>query len=962
MDFKWKCLKFERNDVIKIPKLQNCNFDHPLKDQKVMMFDSKGTRNRLSMLSSVSSSKSSLDPLSSLDGLDDPLSQFARQEIDPLSQMAAELEATSISNNSKQRVKLEPSIESWSSRRAVILNKYTTSERLSIATSFLGGENVIKNQSTVEKVKHRLEQLDDFQDIHYMQNLTQQEYMAKIQLLNSELVAAWRTDQRVKSLKIAIQCSKLLADPSSVMQFYPSKFVLITDILDIFGKLVYDRLKSKSENEKSLPENFSPDMIPESAKETCLNWFYKIASIRELLPRLYVEMCLIRCYKFINPKEIDQSLQRISKMIRGVGDPLVAAYARCYLIRIGISVSNNREYMKETFVDFLATYQTIFITGIRAELLKQNMSLSVYLSLYTPALDWIVQNFSSNASDITLEDILNQCSEKKNNSLLLMTILHSFRPEFLSFHSIELVGILADATNEGISRGALFRQLGNILSLFPPPLDQRLMVLNEAWKTINTITNISDYISCVELWSQYVAANFDTEIINKFLGDILIRVTQKRAFERYYAELQGIVDKIVTNVRDFEGLMVMDNFLPLIDLFQKESIKIDVCKNILQKYKMFCGNEEFDVSTSINDPVIINAFMCVTKVLNDGVNALTTEDERRFISNLISFFILRVNYGRDFEQQLSFYVDARASFPNLDSVLFTLVNCVNKLSMDTRTIVKGNHTRKTGPFVKACVAYSFITIPTIISTMQRLDLYLLTGEVALANMCLGQADACLEAALNLIPEMPKTLEVDGRPRSSEFYLQSYVTKFLSLLLVVPDSPEQGVLYLLRLLLEKIKEFQFESVQGSLAFIYINVLDVLCWCAQGSYPYHFHNVVSNDQLYGSDPKFINEINEISTEIVDELLVIMKSYSDKVKLQSSISLELFERVSVKADLNDDKIFQLALNLWNLSIKHRQTLDPKAHMKMIQHLMNVKASTRNKDYCHRMDELINRIKSKL
>lgn len=56
---------------------------------------------------------------------------------------------------------------------------------------------------------------------------------------------AWDSEQRVKAFKIAIQCSKLLSD-ISVMQFYPSKFVLISDVLDNFGSLVFERLKNKS--------------------------------------------------------------------------------------------------------------------------------------------------------------------------------------------------------------------------------------------------------------------------------------------------------------------------------------------------------------------------------------------------------------------------------------------------------------------------------------------------------------------------------------------------------------------------------------------------------------------------------------------------------------------------------------------------------------------------------------------
>lgn len=70
--------------------------------------------------------------------------------------------------------------------------------------------------------------------------------MAQIEQLNKELVSAWNTNQRVKALKIAIQCAKFLSD-TDVLSFYPSKFVLITEILDTFGTLVYERLYSKSD-------------------------------------------------------------------------------------------------------------------------------------------------------------------------------------------------------------------------------------------------------------------------------------------------------------------------------------------------------------------------------------------------------------------------------------------------------------------------------------------------------------------------------------------------------------------------------------------------------------------------------------------------------------------------------------------------------------------------------------------
>lgn len=60
----------------------------------------------------------------------------------------------------------------------------------------------------------------------------------------------------------------------------------------------------------------------------------------------------------------------------------------------------------------------------------------------------------------------------------------------------------------------------------------------------------------------------------------------------------------------------------------------------------------------------------------------------------------QVDYGRDFERQLTFFVQARGAFPNLDGILQAVVHATCSLIMRTHRIVQGNHSRKTGAFVR----------------------------------------------------------------------------------------------------------------------------------------------------------------------------------------------------------------------------------------------------------------------
>lgn len=107
------------------------------------LLSDKGRIGSSTSSSSRSSSVAALDPLSiAFDGID-PLSQFAiESEREAGSEKDQEVVPRRVNQDAKAGgASALSQMESWSSRRAAILNKYTTTERLSIVTSFLtGGE------------------------------------------------------------------------------------------------------------------------------------------------------------------------------------------------------------------------------------------------------------------------------------------------------------------------------------------------------------------------------------------------------------------------------------------------------------------------------------------------------------------------------------------------------------------------------------------------------------------------------------------------------------------------------------------------------------------------------------------------------------------------------------------------------------------------------------------------------
>uniref|UniRef100_A0A672Z2W7 VPS35 endosomal protein-sorting factor-like n=1 Tax=Sphaeramia orbicularis TaxID=375764 RepID=A0A672Z2W7_9TELE len=922
----WGRSRWRKYDV----ELQRCHAEslpvefgdyHPLKP--IMVTDTKtrrGARKGSTSSSSSSSSSAAPDPLSSmLDGTD-PLSMFAAAS-------ASETPDLGRKRKEKEDDAVGPDFESWSAKRGEILARFTTTEKLSIVSPFSPGSSAVS-----EKVRTRLEELDDLEEGSQREllNLSQQDYANRIEELNQSLKEAWASDQKVKALKIVIQCSKLLSD-TSVIQFYPSKFVLITDILDTFG-----------ECRRSLPD--SPHNVNDTAKETCLNWFYKIASIRELLPRLYVEAAILKCNRFLNKSGIQDTLPRLTSMIRGIGDPLVAAYARAYLCRVGMEVAPHlKDSLNRNFFDLLGTFRQISGESVQNQLVMQRVEVPEYLTLYSPAINWILQCIAYRAPEPLLTEMMERCKTLGNNALLLNSVMRAFRPEFVAARATDFICMIKDCDEAGFPKHLLFGSLGRSLACADPPESERLTILNEAWKVITKVRSPRDYISCAEIWVEFTCRHFTKREVNTVLADIIKHMTPDRAFEDAYTQLQSVIRKILTYFHDFSVLFSMERFLPFLDMFQKDSVRVEVCRSIME---VFIKHQV----EPTRDPVILNAMLHICKTMHDSVNALTLEDEKRSLALLIIGFIRMVSFGRDFEQQLSFCVEARATFCNLEPVLVQLIHTVNQLSMETRRVMRGNHSRKTAAFVRACAAYSFITIPSLSSIFSRLSLCLLSAQVALANQCLSQADAFFKAAVSILPEVPRSISVEGKLRSSESFLLDFINNFLATLLVVPDHPEHGVLYLVRGLLNMVQDYTWEDNSDAKVRVYISALPLLAAMSQETYIYSIPKVDSNETLYGGDPKFLSEINKLCETLIGQILDHLKvlGRDENTRRQGALAFSLFGVLVSHGDLRNNKLSQLTVNLWNLSHKHGYC-DTRISVRTLEH---IKHQAQQPDMAHLTD----------
>ncbi|KAJ1485032.1 hypothetical protein T484DRAFT_1893213 [Baffinella frigidus] len=716
----------------------------------------------------------------------------------------------------------------WVVRKTQIVQKFTTTGTIQMP-SFVSVE-VAKASRGGNTLQARVDSIDDGrEDEVSMVRYNAREYVTHMTELNEELIRAWNNEERVKALKMAIQCSKLLGD-SSTPQFYPSLFVLVTEVLDSFGRLVFERIKQKgltaSGKKKVRVQEFEPSDVTDEARETCKNWFYKIASIRELIPRLFMEMAIIRCYQFLHGySEYDVALVRLAKMVRGIADPQISIYARAYLVRKCHDIDPRISVpLRHCFTDSCLAIRQVrgpFWAGKVAEGYK--LSVNDYCQLLHPAVDYILACLGQHAERETCMACLREYAalaqpaeggdgSTPGSALVLAGILSNFKASYLSGVGIQLTALITAEVERGGGGArsenlALYGLLGRALVESPPAEEQRLPLLNEIWKHVAGVRDVGTYMDLAVVYVEYVCKYFGDAELGLLLNDVVRHVAADKAWAAVQGQLRKVALNVLRHRNDLERLMGLEAWASLIDLIQGEGHK-EVDLALLRLYNLQASPE------AARDPVMLHLGVSLAKSLHDSITTLSTSDERREVQVLIAAFVDKVDFGADLEKHLNFVVDARRFLANLDGVTKSLVMSVLGLIAACNERVKMKHTRRTMAFVKACLAFAHVTIPAVATDkLWQLHTFLLAAQVALSAGLLSQSESLLKAALGVIPD----LAVGSSAAPPDAAVLSFIPALATTLLATPAHPDGDPLLLVKALLNAIREHPWEGGADQVLF-------------------------------------------------------------------------------------------------------------------------------------------------
>lgn len=214
--------------------------------------------------------------------------------------------------------------------------------------------------------------------------------------------------------------------------------------------------------------------------------------------------------------------------------------------------------------------------------------------------------------------------------------------------------------------------------------------------------------------------------------------------------------------------------------------------------------------------------------------------------------------------------------------------------MKAHRLVQGKHNFKTHAFLKACISYVHITIPSVDDNKKQFKLYVLTGQVALVNNLIGEAESIVKTAISKIPLLAEDDELSS--------VEDNLITLIGLLVLLPDNPgsasgfflpAHGLVNALTSLNKRYDKLKYKLL--------IHLLWYLSSQTQSKLPIRLFRVDSNDKLMSGNKQFKNEQMSLIASVIEEIL----NYVTEIGEMKTIDDSSFDLL-VKFGLALEKIF--------------------------------------------------------
>ncbi|KAE9596373.1 putative UPF0505 family protein [Lupinus albus] len=406
----------------------------------------------------------------------------------------------------------------WTSFRRLLMHKFPVSKMVSISSM---PDVLLRSGKSQEKssISMHLEELDGSQKFEDggAKVITWQVYVSRLHELKDEINRSWLAEDRVTSLRLSIKVAKLLMD-TSVSEFYPTLFVLVTDIMDMLGDLVWQRIRRKAEFSEegtllcNLPENFGAIDICADAKETCNNWFVKIGSVQEVLPRIYLELAILPCWRFLLDQPAD-SLRRLVMMIRGLGDPVASAYCRLYMAHCAQKLPAHDIGYLVTCVNDITVILMQMMSAKESTHGNVQSFKELQVSQMEPTIEYIMKCIFNGLSQRQVTEVLTELGFMKSQqdfpkvSIVLHHLLKELPIEVVCSNALQILHLIEFSKDSSFDQHMNYRLVGFRLYEMKPSVDVLNAVLDKVIQVITQYESLDKYLTVVDAYADLILQN-----------------------------------------------------------------------------------------------------------------------------------------------------------------------------------------------------------------------------------------------------------------------------------------------------------------------------------------------------------------------------------------------------------------------------------------------------------------------